>query len=624
MKRRIILSTDGWLGLAGVFSLIFLLHLVFFLTCVQILINLPMKTNFTILIAIFLMISINSIAQTFTKIITGPVVTDGSSSFGSAWIDIDQNDTLDLFSTTVYSENDRLYKNNSNGTFTHITTGSIVNDLSYSYNSTWGDYDNDGFEDAFVTKGNYNGNQINKLFDNNGNGTFTQITTGIQVNDPGFGDGSSWVDYDNDGNLDLFVSNIQNQANFLYHNNGNGTFTKITSGPVVTDIASSSASGAWGDYDNDGKMDLFVANFGGPNFLYHNDGNGVFTKITSGAIVTDVGDSHGASWGDYDNDGYLDLFVNRFFGEDDLLYHNNGNGTFTKITSGPIVNNAGYGTGSSWGDYDNDGNLDLFVSNSSADAGFNEYNFLYHNNGNGTFTQVTTGTFSSDVSNARGAAWGDYDNDGDLDLHVANEYYSDDFLYQNDGNNNHWINIKCYGIVSNKSAIGTKISVKANINGAAVWQMNFITAQSGYSGENSLNVEFGFADATIIDSMIVRWPSGLVCYYTNVATDQFVKIYENCAFTGTESMNNAANDMNVFPNPNNGSFTISFNNKSNSHFVLELYNELSQKIYSLTELNYGSFTKTFTTDELTLSNGIYFMRLTAGDLVQSKKIFISK
>jgi hypothetical protein len=583
-----------------------------------------MKTNFTILIAIFLMISINSIAQTFTKILTGPIVTDGASSFGSDWIDIDQNDTLDLFATTVYSENDRLYKNNSNGTFTPITTGSIVNDLSYSYNSTWGDYDNDGFEDAFVTKGNYNGNQINKLFHNNGNGTFTQITTGIQVNDPGFGNGSSWVDYDNDGYVDLFVTNIQNQTNFLYHNNGNGTFTKITTGPVVTNIASSSVSAAWGDYDNDSKMDLFVANFGGPNFLYHNDGNGVFTKITSGAIVTDVGDSHGASWGDYDNDGYLDLFVNRFFGEDDLLYHNNGNGTFTKITSGAVVNNAGYGTGSSWGDYDNDGNLDLFVSNSSADAGFNEYNFLYHNNGNGTFTQVTTGTFSSDVSNARGAAWGDYDNDGDLDLHVANEYYSDDFLYQNNGNSNHWINIKCYGIVSNKSAIGTKISVKANINGAAVWQMNFITAQSGYSGENSLNVEFGFADATIIDSMIVRWPSGLVCYYTNVATDQFVKIYENCAFTGTESMNNAVNDMNVFPNPNNGTFTISFNNKSNSHFVLELYNELSQKIYSLTELNYGSFTKTFTTDELNLSNGIYFMRLTAGDLVQSKKIFISK
>jgi hypothetical protein len=581
-----------------------------------------MKVNFTISIALFSILNLSLNAQTFTKILTGPIVTDGSTSFGSSWIDINQHDTLDLFVSNVYYENDRMYMNNGNGNFTQVTTGNIVNDGKYSYNSTWGDYDNDGFEDVFIANGNWNGNNTNSLFHNDGNGTFTQITSGNIVTDIGFGDGSSWADYDNDGYIDLFVSNNSSQSNFLYHNNGNGMFTKVISGAIVTDIATS-ASGIWGDYDNDGYPDLFVAHFGGTNALYHNNGNATFTKITTGDIVSDIGDSHGASWGDYDNDGWLDLFVNRWYNENDLLYHNNGNGTFTKITAGPEVNNTGYGTGSAWGDYDNDGWLDLFVCNSSLNTA-GQINYLYHNNGNGTFSQVTTGTFPTDISYGRGASWGDYDNDGDLDLHVANEYYSNDFLYQNNGNSNHWINIKCYGTVSNKSAIGTRINVKAVINGAPVWQTNFVSGQSGYAAQNSLNVEFGFGNAAVIDSMIVRWPSGLVCYYTNVATDQFVKIYENCTLLDVETKNNSANALNVFPNPNNGSFTISFNNISNSHFVLELYNELSQKIYSLTEMNYGSFKKTLTADELNLSNGIYFVKLISGNMVQTKKIVITK
>jgi len=419
----------------------------------------------------------------------------------------------------------------------------------------------------------------------------------------------------------LFANNL-NLANFLYHNNGNGTFTKITTGSIVTDLASSSA-GIWGDYDNDNYPDLFVANFGSVNFLYHNNGNGTFTKITTGDIVGDNGDSHGASWGDYDNDGWLDLFVNRWYNENDLLYHNNGNGTFTKITAEPQVNNTGYGTGSAWGDYDNDGWLDLFVSNSSLNVP-GQINYLYHNNANGTFTQVTTGTFPTDISDGRGTSWCDYDNDGDLDLHVANELNSDDFLYQNNGNSNHWINIKCYGTASNKSAIGTRISVKAVINGLPVWQTNFVSGQTGYSAQNSLNLEFGFGNAALIDSMIVRWPSGLVCYYTNIAADQFVKVYENCTILNVEPNADPSGDLNIYPNPNNGTFTISFDNKTHSAFTLELFNDLSQKIYSLTEKNNSSFRKTFSTDELNLTNGIYFMKVTTDDFVQTRKIIISK
>jgi hypothetical protein len=193
--------------------------------------------------------------------------------------------------------------------------------------------------------------------------SFTRITTGAIVNDGGRSFGSSWGDYDNDGDLDLFVAN-ELQNNFLYQNNGDGTFIKITSGAIVND-GGRSVSSSWGDYDNDGDLDLFVANYlaSENNFLYQNNGDGTFTKITTGAIVTDGGRSYGSIWGDYDNDGDLDLFVTNYWGDNNFLYQNNGDGSFTKITSGAIVNDGGYSYGSSWGDYDNDGDLDLFVAN---------------------------------------------------------------------------------------------------------------------------------------------------------------------------------------------------------------------------------------------------------------------
>jgi len=260
---------------------------------------------------------------------------------------------------------------------------------------------------------------------------FTQITSGAIVNDGGQSYISNWIDYDNDGNLDLFVANFENNNNFLYHNNGDGTFTKITSGIIVNDHSNSLCC-SWGDYDNDGYPDLYISNWGALNFLYHNEGNGTFEKVTTGAIATDWSLSNGSAWGDYNNDGYLDLFVACRTGADNLLYQNNGNGTFTKMTSGSIVNDGGNSFGCSWADYDNDGWLDLFVANGGFDAGQN--NFLYHNNGNGTFTKISSGIIVNDGGKSFGGSWGDYDNDGDLDLFVASDAPDFDRLYQNNGN----------------------------------------------------------------------------------------------------------------------------------------------------------------------------------------------
>ncbi|MGH7453435.1 MAG: FG-GAP repeat domain-containing protein, partial [bacterium] len=209
--------------------------------------------------------------------------------------------------------------------------------------------------------------------------TFTKIVAGAIVNDGSNSTGASWADYDGDGFLDLFVANgnLTPQNDLLYRNNRNGTFTQITGGNIVTD-GGSSMGGAWGDYDNDGDADLFVANRQGENnFLYRNEGSGAFVKITTGNIVTDGGNSNSSSWVDLDNDGDLDLYVINF-SEADFLYRNDGNGTFTRITTGPPVTDISFSITGVWADYDNDGDLDLFISN-----GGNQNNFLYRNEGTG-------------------------------------------------------------------------------------------------------------------------------------------------------------------------------------------------------------------------------------------------
>jgi hypothetical protein len=306
--------------------------------------------------------------------------------------------------------------------FTRVTGSVVTTDRGNSYGGSWADYDNDGDLDLFVTN---SGGENNFLYRNNGPAGFAKITEGAipLVRDGGNSFGSSWGDYDNDGDLDLFVANGSNQNNFLYRNDGPAGFAKIDTGAIVTDGGSSFGC-AWGDYDNDGHLDLFVANIGN-NFLYRNNGNGSFTKITAGRIVTDGGNSQGCNWGDYDNDGDLDLFVANAGGENNFLYRNNGDRTFERILSGQIVNNGGNSFSASWGDYDNDGDLDLFVSNDGGN------NFLYENNGTGNFTRINTGAIVEDGGRSFGSSWGDFDNDGDLDLFVAK--LGDDALYRNNG-----------------------------------------------------------------------------------------------------------------------------------------------------------------------------------------------
>jgi enediyne biosynthesis protein E4 len=471
-------------------------------------------------------------AQTFTRITKGSIGTDPGST-SCAWGDYNNDGFEDLFVSNPDGRNDYLYLNNTSGAFTRIMSGPHVNDGRNSTVAVWGDYDNDGYLDLFVSYSGFPGR--NALYQNAGDGTFMEVVSGSIGTNTHNGSlyGGAWGDYDNDGLLDLYGSQAaagEERKDELHRNEGN-TFQRILSGPMVYLIGGVGLGCAWGDYNNDGKLDLFIAtdtiSFSPVNnFLFRNDGDGVFTPITGESIVGDGGASQGCAWGDYNNDGLLDLFVSN--GGDvaaapNFLYRNTGDGSFQRIYSGLVATNIGHFVGCSWGDYDNDGFLDLFVCQF-----YGENNALYHNDGDGTFSRITTGRIVNDGGHSIAGIWADYDNDGFLDLFVSNlSGTSPNFLYHNDGtNNNQWLKIKCVGGPSNRAAIGAKVRVRTqNNDGDSIWQMREISGGHGI-GQNSLIAHFGLGAATNAETVRIEWPSGVVQVLTNVSAKQFLTVTE--------------------------------------------------------------------------------------------------
>ncbi len=572
-------------------------------------------------------------AQDFIAIIGDPVVSEGRYSEGASWGDVNNDGYLDVFVPHLHTElENTLFINNGDGSFTQMVAGPIVTDAGRSTGGSFGDFDNDGDLDLFVS--NYFG--LNSfLYLNNGDATFTRVTEGSVVSDGGSSFGSSVVDYDNDGFLDIYVTNGADTAtgedNFLYRNNGDGTFTKITTGALVNDGEPSSAS-SWSDYDNDGDQDLFVANgFTRDaaqinNAFYQNNGDGSFTEIDP---VTTIGIEHSyssnGSWADYDNDGDFDLFITNFLGNNNNLYQNNGDGTFTKIADGILNNDGGDSVSSTWGDYDNDGDLDLYVTND-----FNENNSLYENNGDGTFVKITQGGPSNGGGRSNGATWADYDNDGYLDLFVPNGQRPDvqsNVLYKNSGAfGNNWVNIKCIGLVSNASAIGTKVRAKALVNNEMVWQLRQVSGSTGFNAQNSFNIEFGLGNATKIDSLVIEWPSGLIDIYTDLAAGVFYETVEGMGINPTRTAIQHEARIEGFelpgnyPNPFRATTTISYALPRAGRISIEVYNVLGQRIATIVDAykEAGKHEVMFGTTDL--SPGVYYYRLEAGKRVEARKI----
>lgn len=461
------------------------------------------------------------LAQDFTRVLTGPVVNDLSQSYGSSFFDYDNDGDIDLYVANFSNTNNLFFENDGNGNFVQVNN-SLTSFTGSSLGHSWVDFDLDCDNDLYISNGGVDGLQTNHLLENN-SGVFSLTATAPITTDNGDSQTSNWGDYDNDGDLDLFVANLGGQNNFLYRNDGGGNFTSITTGPI-SNSAGGSNDANWVDYDGDGDLDLFVANQPNQNnFLFRND-NGVFVQILIGDIVNDGGSSFGSVWGDYDNDGDLDLYVcNRH--QANFLYRNDGNGTFTRILSGDMVTDAHGSYGASWIDYNNDGHLDLFVANNGG-----QNNDLYLNNGNSTFTTITSGDIVNNGGDSRSCNWADIDNDGDLDCYVTNKGPANNFLYRNEiGSLNSWTNITLVSSVSNTNCIGVIVRAKAIINGQPIWQMREVSSKAGYCAQESPNIEFGFGNATVIDSIIVEWPtSGTTCYYTHVLTNQFITYGEEC------------------------------------------------------------------------------------------------
>lgn len=589
-----------------------------------------MKTISILFLSLFLFSDVYS--QTFTKMTSSAPSLDGGASRSANWIDYDNDGLLDLFVSRGPSAGATpyLYHNDGNGVFTKITTGPIATAIMKADGSSWGDFNNDGFVDLCVATWY---NQIDFLFQNNGSGNFSFLNTSPISSNTGYSETCSWGDYNNDGLLDLYVTNSAAASkNFLYRNLGSGSFAKIDTGLVVNEVDSSRGA-CWVDIDNDKDVDLFICNENhNINSLFRNDGNGVFTKITNTALTQTQGDWWSASWGDYDNDGWLDVFISNW-GSKNALYKNNGGWNFTSINNDTIVNQTGRNAITGWGDVDNDGDLDMYVSQAYGSGSQN--NLMYKNmkmeTGTASFQRIDAGAVTNDGGWTYGFAWGDYDRDGDLDIFCAKTFNENELngLFRNDNSNgNKWVEFKCEGVTTNRSAIGTKIRLKATINGQSVWQMREVDGQNGYCTQ-TLEQHFGLGNATMIDSLKIEWQSGNTNVYTNVAVNKFYKAIE-----GQNNLVGVSNNTTVqpnefklnqnFPNPFNPATTISFTLPKKDFAAIKIYDSTGKEVSSLINevKSAGYYEVSFIGSEL--SSGVYFYKLITSNYSETKNMILLK
>jgi hypothetical protein len=469
--------------------------------------------------------------------------------------------TVDLVKTKGKTKSD-LYRNDGGGKFTEVAVKAGVSDIGWGMGVATGDYNNDGFEDLYITCLG-----PDRLFKNNGNGTFTDVTAKAGVSDPRWSTGASFVDYDHDGDLDLFVANyvdfdINNLPEFgqgqtcqyksipvqcgprglkgagdsLFRNNGNGTFTDVSKQAGISDTDGFYGLGVMtSDYDEDGLIDIFVANDSTPNFHYRNNGDGTFKEIgfTAGTAVNENGSeqgSMGVTAGDYDHDGKIDLFVTNFADEYNTLYRNDGRNSFTDVSYAAkvaAVSLPHVGWGTKFFDFDNDGWVDIFVANGHVYPQLPSYRqprLLHRNNRDGTFTEVAAefGTVLTELRASRGVAFGDIDNDGDVDLIVADLDGPPQLLRNDSGNTNNSIFIKTVGVKSNRSGIGARVKIVSG----DLTQVDEVRSGDSYISQSDQRLHFGLEKRTKVDLIEVRWPSGNVDKITGVGVNRVIIIKE--------------------------------------------------------------------------------------------------
>jgi enediyne biosynthesis protein E4 len=462
----------------------------------------------------------------------------------------------------------RLYHNNHDGTFTDVSAKSGLKFCGWGYGVAVGDYDNDGWEDVYIT-----GFHGSALYHNNHDGTFTDVTAKAGVaNAQGWGTSAAFGDYDNDGNLDLYVANyvdldidhlpkfgdgpfcqyrgipvncgprgLKGGRDRLYHNNGDGTFTDVTEKLGIDSEKFYGLGVLWLDYDKDGCLDLYVANDSSPSLLYHNNCKGGFTEVGVEAGVaysSDGGEQAGmgVDAADYDRDGWPDILKTNFSDDDNNLYHNDRNGEFTDVAGAAglgAISNPYLGFGAKFFDYDNDGWPDIFVVNGHVDpqvdghsfgVGYAERPFLFHNLRNGKFEEAgaKAGGALAKKYVGRAALSADFWNRGRQDLLITNLDAAPVLLRNEVPKAGHWLRVKTVGSKSNRDGFGAKVEI--TVAGSSRYAE--VRAGSSFESSSDPRVHFGLGAATGVDSIVARWPSGQVDKVGAVGADQEVVIRE--------------------------------------------------------------------------------------------------
>jgi enediyne biosynthesis protein E4 len=502
---------------------------------------------------------------------------------GAAFIDYDNDGWQDLFilngtrlEGAPAGTTNRLYKNNRDGTFTDVTDTAGLTNSGWASAVTVGDFDNDGFDDLFIT---YYGQNV--LYRNNGNGTFTDVTekAGLRRSDVRYGSGCTWVDYDRDGRLDLFVATYLNTTleklakpgqnadcrwkgvpvncgprglphGFvsLYHNNGDGTFTDVTQQSGVAKASGSyPMTAVAADYDNDGWPDIYVACDSTPSWLFRNQHDGTFREeaLERGIALSEDGMEQagmGIGIGDYDLDGNLDIFKTHFSDDTNVLYRNDGKGNFDDVTirAGIGVETRFVGWGTGMVDLDNDGHPDLFLVTGSVypevERQLPAYplktpRLVFRNLGEGRFEELIeeAGDAIASTHTSRGCAFGDFDNDGDVDVVIVNLNEPPSLLRNDVSGQGHWLKVLLEGVKSNRSAIGARVIARYG----AVSQAQEVTAQSSFYSANDRRLHFGLGPAASAD-LTVRWPGGTIEKIGAVPADQLVVIREGAGIRHTQ------------------------------------------------------------------------------------------
>ncbi len=502
---------------------------------------------------------------------------------GNAWIDYDNDGYQDIL---LLSGRDwpghptrlgnqcslRLYHNNHNGTFTDVTRKAGLCVKTYAMGVAVGDYNNDGFDDLYITS--LDGNL---LFKNNGNGTFTDVTKKAGVGEKNFGTSAAWVDYDKDGKLDLFVDNYvqwspqtdircsldgvhrsyctpeayTGTSPRLYHNNGDGTFTDVTKQAGIYDPTSKSLGITVVDYNNDGWPDLFVSNDTQPNKLYRNNGNGTFTEeaVPAGIAYSEDGVARGGMGtdaADYDGSGRFSIVIGNFANQMLGLYQNQGHGLFVDQAPSSEIGRASQLSltfGAFFFDYNLDGKPDLFIANGHLDPRINQVQprvhyaeapLLFENAGGGRFHNASdsVGSALQHPIVARGAAYGDFNLDGNLDVLITTNN-GPAYLYKNTGSGNFALRIRTVGVKSNRDGIGTLVRVHTGQG----WEEKLVKSGSSYASSSELPLTFGLGKNAEADSVALTWPSGIRQTLHHVSAGQFITVTEGKGITHTQALN---------------------------------------------------------------------------------------